>query len=1099
MDPFEQALGAKQQPEQDPFAAALSKPAEDPFAAALQQELPEIKAKDEQEFTLNPAEVQEVAARHGLKPEDVSKWVPLYGGTVQAGGEFKWDQVPAAVAGRTAELLTGGLAPDLIKKFGIPDHRVRGALDDVEKLLEQKRSTSGSIADTGSELLTAIAGGSALFKGAARTLGLGEKATKAAAPVAELTGAVAQGAVQAEEGDELRDIVINTALLLGLKGLGVGVTKARTKAQARALQQLDKNLAETNTVEVVNKTMEEMKPAEDALAKAVLAGANTPSKIRELLTPEEIAHVAGLGEFGGVSASDSTTRAAKKLLGLDNPEAEALAQAASFIGSQRRKLSHAVGAGTSRTQGLKEAAAQQGEEYLSKAFNGLRRAEHALAHLRDSGLDMTTKKGRKLGEVNALRRLGMFASDARHVYDAIDNRYGTELTPLLDHMSNQFNGYTHASAEQLTKLKPVVEATRAVEQTTKLGEDFQQAAWDALNKGEFPSERFTPGQQKVLGEWKKFFADSADYAEQLHTQFPDLKLSSIQLGRKLAGPEGSYVPHQLVQGTEYVQRMQDMMEKSGLTSAADILSAAQREDKDGEALLKGLELWYGADIVTPRDAQDALNKLFALDRSGESMFTSAKALFKRDDQIPDFLLQKDLTELATGWSQNTLRHLFLRDSLAELTRQAETVSGVSPVLGEYVRNHVRDLTGVRRKTIAGMTSQLAEQWKLANEQKALAAKEAGQTAKAAWYNLLSKQDDIMSAASANAYTYFLGLRPDAALRNISQPLFMTAPHIPASNPADAARRVGSAYKRALVDLTTQRPEIMEQLRKAGQIPADQLFEAEKALKSGLEQGMGAKLGRANDKFARLAMLAYKSSDVYNRLVTKHIADDLIEDAFRYAKGERNAATENALLAIQGASPGYRAAMEKALRSGDQEAAKRLMENYLIGHTQFNYNKVSMSEYGRAMGHLFSMFSKWPTSVLGEVLGAVDARSIGRAMPHNETRILWKYLAPTLLAYTAQKQYWEPEVKEGTGVGPAIARLGMGTDLRKWTPGDTLTSIARGELGKMPPALEAVSKMGEALSEGKPAQAGRALLDAALSGVPFGVVAKQVIDFAEDEE
>jgi hypothetical protein len=1064
-------------------------------------ELPEIKPKDDIDFTVNPAELQEIAARRGVKPEDVASWVPLYGGTAQEGGDFKWSQVPAAVAGRTAGLLTGGLAPDAIKKLAIADPKMRAALDDVEDLLYNKRGVTGKVADTASELGTAIAGGSALFKGAGKALGASDKVMKYGEPVAELVGAGAQGLFQSKEGEEVKDVLINAGLLLGLKGAGKLYTKARTAASERALKQLSEELADVNTVEAVDKAMQAAAPAEEALKKAVLAKTTTPTKVVRDLAPEEIDAIAERAGWAQHEASDSITNSARRLLGLENPEADKVAAVASYIRHQRSQLRNSLGAGNTRTFGVGEAVEQQGEEFVSRSYDNLRKAQYALEHLRGEGLDQTTREGRKLGKIGLGRRVGIFLSDARHVYDAIDNRYGTELTPVLDRMSNRYNGYTHAASKLLKAQQPLVTATRNAEPLTKQGEKFTEAAWDALNRGEFPSERFTPDQLEVLQSWKKHFSDLADTVDNLHVQYPELKLSATKLPRISKGPEGTYVPHQVVDGPEYVARVRNAMSQLGTTDARTLFSEAGAGNQQAQDIISALEVWSGREIEHGRDAVDALNSLNSLEKTGDALFTNARALFKRGNEIPDFVMEKDISKLSQRWTNNTLRHLFLRDSLNELANASEVIRGVSPTLGEYIGNHVKDLSGVRRKTVAGIAGQYGEKFTADMEERALIAREQGNEKAARMYDVLSKHDDYARAATSNMYTYFLGLRPDAAIRNLAQPIFMTAPHIPASNPLDAARRVGAAYKDSLKELATNRKAVIEEMRRKGQIPTESMLEAQHWLERGLAESGDPKiieeLKKGNKFLSDLAMAGYRASDAYNRLVTKHIADGLIRDAFAYARGDVNAATKNALLAIQGASPGYRSLMERALRNGDEAAAKQAMEDYLIGHTQFNYNRASMSEYGRAMGKMFSMFSKWPTSVIGEVLGSADAAAIGKRMPNNETKILWKYMGPTMLAWWAQDNYWD-EIAESDTVPAKVATTLMGKNLMKWTPGDTLVGLAReGQVSRLPPAFEAVGGAVSHAAKGEYDKALETMYKNSVSMMPYGYMTRLVEPFLED--
>ena len=72
----------------------------------------------------------------------------------------------------------------------------------------------------------------------------------------------------------------------------------------------------------------------------------------------------------------------------------------------------------------------------------------------------------------------------------------------------------------------------------------------------------------------------------------------------------------------------------------------------------------------------------------------------------------------------------------------------------------------------------------------------------------------------------------------------------------------------------------------------------------------------------------------------------------------------------------------------------------MSETQFNYNRTTLSEYGRYMGPVFTMFTKWPLSIAGDV----------RSKLLNEKqykKAATKYLGP-LAAFTAADAMLSPE-------------------------------------------------------------------------------------------
>ena len=102
-------------------------------------------------------------------------------------------------------------------------------------------------------------------------------------------------------------------------------------------------------------------------------------------------------------------------------------------------------------------------------------------------------------------------------------------------------------------------------------------------------------------------------------------------------------------------------------------------------------------------------------------------------------------------------------------------------------------------------------------------------------------------------------------------------------------------------------------------------------------------------------------------------------------------------------PAYRKQAEDALRAGDAKALQDRVLDHLMATTQFNYNRASMSEFGRAWGSAFSQFSKWPTAIGADIYDGYDAHKFSQTknqtkLPPGSVKLLSKYMAPMMMLH-----------------------------------------------------------------------------------------------------
>lgn len=251
---------------------------------------------------------------------------------------------------------------------------------------------------------------------------------------------------------------------------------------------------------------------------------------------------------------------------------------------------------------------------------------------------------------------------------------------------------------------------------------------------------------------------------------------------------------------------------------------------------------------------------------------------------------------------------------------------------------------------------------------------------------------LMDAFKGALYPNFLGLNPKAWARNLVQPFTMTA------------RELGVGPKSDLLVMDSMAKVLKEGLGKAqkrynklGLVdvrdPKPQDFEGVKAGLSDYikNSGISGKLARVVDKsinkYGEIVMAPYGRTDTINRLVTAQMSETMA----KAIKTGRTDWVKNAPDAIK------KEILEGLEKNASIDDLTITIGKWLQPKTQLNYSRDDMYEYGRTMGPMFAMLSKWPTAVTSDIAAKVmmDAKA-------GSVRAAFKYFGPFVVLSLMQR-------------------------------------------------------------------------------------------------
>lgn len=961
------------------------------------------------------------------------------------------------------------------------------ALVNLQEIIHNRRPWS----EAGMDLLGNVLTGGEAF--AAIGAGAGRAATVAAhAGVAGATGAglgYAKSRVGEELHDTVRDALVGT--VLGTAGSAVGgVARIVGGVRTRAVQYVADRLAGD---------------ADAAAAEA--GGAGVEARIAEMRTMDEASEpairrlvgdpeaLADRESFVAATSSEERQRIAEtaaRVAGETSDQATAKFLAAEEAGVSQADLftdeAHAYVADKAAALGKAlggEAAARQGDEHAGKVLDGLLDADR----VRRAALDVVEEHG--AASTGTLFRLGAFFPDNRAVLSAADRRFGTKLVETGDLLSARANAAMTQSGAVYEQLeKKIMPALRNVEKTLVDGTEYTpQALGDALNTGEWGN--LQPRQRAAAQAFKDVQEFAAGKAESFANDFEDLGISGIRVPRLRRGTEGSYLHNTVLDPVNFVLNLSEHLEDAG--GARGLLRRAEAAGTDSveNAVLRGLRLWAGGNLGTEEEVVAAARSLRDINLDGEALQTRAGALLRREEAIPDFLLEKDPVKALMRWTNSTFRHLASRDGLAELSSAAGALEEVSPNISDYIQNLVKDLSGQRRGTIAGGIRGWWLRQQLSLEREARVADDAGQDFRASILRGTAGLDRVYSRMTSNMYSYYLGLNPLTIGKHLAQPVINTLPALGASDPVMAGAMMTRAYGAALRDFILGRAGATlrgEGLQASG-IPMD----AARWYEDGVRAATGGRGGAMLEAFSRKMMFGLETAITINRNVTRNLARDMVGVLAAGPEALQTRAGKVAAEALASAEPAYRDSVLSLIRSGQVEEAKQAFTRYLNGSTQFNYTRAARSEYGRTVGQAFSMFSKWPSVAAGDIFTLADAVFAGRASGgvaslEAERRVvqgLQKYLAPIAFASGAGMMGWEEYAKEH----PQFKEF-FGSDPLAWTAVDSARALGRfvglGSTQGSPMTPPVVEDFWTGAKHGDLRGIVDGLGEAAISGLPAGV-------------
>jgi len=1048
---------------------------------ALKQAQETMISGKAEEIRVLPSELTALARIHNVPVSSLEGWSSFLGTPEAKRRDFVGEAAEfAKYVGGTLSNMVGLGLPQKLAVETQANPKMRGALEDLRTLADAKRSGLVRAAEFVGGFKVASAGVKAAEL-AAKAAKLGTAAT-ATAKAGAVAGELALGgAAQAESGKEVAGAT--TALLVGGGVLGsvklasetVGLIGSAAAKTSRLLQKAKPKFLE----EAATKAQEQFEGVDTILNTSVIRNTSVTgedlkdaAKLAEKLGPQNVQQIAEhVQQTRPVMVEIVKENLAR--VGQDTPERVNQEVARWFTENSVRQVAL-------ETFGTK-IPYRQGD-VLQTIRTVLNKPEDAAAALNRMRVSQVVRSEVRRGNYQAmpevassLKRIGDVVTGSRYAAESIDRRHGTKIVPTLDAMSrkfNEFHAYLRPRAEEVSSL---IKNTRAADLST---EDLYQK----LDKGgKFGDE----AKDAVLQSWRKFFSDAADDAGKL----------GVQIQKRQ-----NYVPYAIKPQEELYTTLKNAADQFKTKHGIDLLNQDLTIEQIKEFkkmggfesdLLRSLDILSGDPKVKNYQAK-LLGVLNDSKTGAINRVISARALERTGEELPSLIKDQDVGRLAQRWLESTFKAGTMRDSIAELRTASQLMRTIGDKrANKYLNNLVADISGMPRD--GGIGRELSQI--KANVAANLADKAMNATgAEKLVYSGIQKITDAMPLMYNSMYSNALGYSPKQALANISALATQTIPEL---GYAFGTKLASKSLLNVLNDITFGREIIVKS-------PAV-------AKKLGVEVGSTVKTSSMRRWLENEGLASSQWNENIERAITNsmkktwkgQIADSAIaaygklgmalfeatESVYRVMAADMAKQINKAIIKGDAEAGKFLDSLPRSYRklidgAKDEAASEKLLTDYIIGKTVYNYNQASASEIGRSLGPILSSFTKWPTEQLGDAVNTFAKNGVTAGAAD----FLYRRMAPLgALIMLDHLTGWRED--------PETALLVTGKrGMQQWAPIQSLASVFSGEVA--PPIVSIPAKVAKSVITADPQEAAKATTDAAKLFIPGAKLVNMITDALE---
>ena len=580
-------------------------------------------------------------------------------------------------------------------------------------------------------------------------------------------------------------------------------------------------------------------------------------------------------------------------------------------------------------------------------------------------------------------------ADGQYIGRALDRKLGFNFTSQLNGISETNNKFETSKIGLYNKILKAQKAEKElIKEMPELGKNKEEVSQSLARLRIYISENdenyLTPALEKFVDKETRTITDPR--IQNVMVRWNDF----FELARDTINSTGYYTPRveyyttrKALKDTDLaisIQRsMQDLKRYAISARVDDIFSLSKKNlaeidvtGKEANDVLNDIKsLSYMAttrlgevEELTEKNVAELVGSLISEGKSRLGLGYELSAVMSRSGQnIAPRYRDLNLTSVAMRYIESNVRNAFFSKDYTKLSDSLDIVRAAGlKNAADWMQDHLEDVVGgaASGKTkVSNMVLAGAETLKF----RANLAFQNTRFEDTIVQRAVEGIPEFLGKWQSMIYPSYLGLNVKAHIRDYGQVLLKSAPELGGWY---GYKTAFLSYKDAINasrDPSTGRfsfTQLRDSLREKGVLGTSNIT-AEAIRDYGGKSVPGSGLYRQSNEHL---MAIYSIGDMTNRAVTYHMGKRLASDL---AKGDEAAIKALRNMGQAAKSNLQAAGLRDAIEAGDMLKAGDILGKFLVAKTQFHYGLEQKAKYARFMGPLFSMFTKWPTSVGSEMI------------------------------------------------------------------------------------------------------------------------------------
>lgn len=624
------------------------------------------------------------------------------------------------------------------------------------------------------------------------------------------------------------------------------------------------------------------------------------------------------------------------------------------------------------------------EEKLTNIYKGflthkemINEASNARQKMQDEFAKQAFTKGGK-EQFDPFPGIVDFLADGQYVARAVDRMFGTNTVSLLNNISETRGKYEVTSA---SLYKNAITASKLQRRIKINGKRMTNEQMGRLRSyfSEGNTKALTPELKELIDfNTNTIKDDKVRTAVAAWDKAWELARDAVQEQEYKIGNIKHYLPLRFLPKDKLATRVRRSMETlQGMAIANGKKSVFELDEESlirsglkGDDLKNTLDEITNIGNMTMRATNKDLSKLTTSDvgtlinklvrENGEDFAFGGElgVLHTREGQvIADKFREYDIGSSFKRYVMTQVKTSMYSDVHRRMLDNVEVMNSLgAKKAAEWFEDHLMDIAGGKADNAQFKLAAMMRSGKGIMKYRATRLLEGMKFGNEAADTAVSLVPDLLSTWQSNLYPAYLGWNAKATLRNLTQPFAMLSPELGGTFGYFATAKSYFRVLKQLKDPSTGKLDFTRLSKNLDDLGLGGAGRLAESLQDPLPLG---KIGKAAKAVNDAGMAIYGSADILNRAIAYDVGQQLAQGIIT---GNKNAISALKNLRSSAKVQLQQAGVKEAIENSDAQKIGDILGKFLVAKTQYHYGAEQKARFARYMGPLFSMFSKWPTSV-----------------------------------------------------------------------------------------------------------------------------------------